>query len=109
MMYTFVRTDFNTIRPQVDAYLAALTGPVDDFWERHVLRADTYAIRREAETVGFFCCLMEDAPRMTAFCPSEKRLAAYSFSPPLKLGKMVSSIMGKSISILRVSFVMQSE
>ena len=55
------------IRSQVDAYLAALTGPVDDFWERHVLRADTYAIRYGAETVGFFCCLMEDAPRMTAF------------------------------------------
>lgn len=67
MIYTFMKTDFNTIRPQVDVYLAALTGPVDDFWESHVLRADVYAIRREAETVGFFCCLMEDAPRMTAF------------------------------------------
>ena len=67
MMYTFVKTDFNAIRPQVDAFLAALTGPVDDFWEDHVLRADTYAICREAETVGFFCCFMEDAPRMTAF------------------------------------------
>lgn len=67
MIYTFMKTDFNTIRPQVDVYLAALTGPVDDFWENHVLRADVYAIRREAETVGFFCCLMEDAPRMTAF------------------------------------------
>lgn len=67
MIYTFMKTDFTTIRPQVDAYLTALTGPVDDFWEDHVLRADVYAIRREAETVGFLCCLMEDAPRMTAF------------------------------------------
>ncbi|MGN0479739.1 MAG: hypothetical protein ACI4GO_09930 [Hominenteromicrobium sp.] len=67
MSYTFKKTDFAAIRPQVDAYLAALTGPVDDFWENHILRADAYAVCRGAETVGFFCCLQEETPRMTAF------------------------------------------
>lgn len=68
MDYTFEKIEFAALRPQMDAYLRTLTGPVDDFWEDHVLRADAYAIRRETETVGFLTVLPErEGARMTAF------------------------------------------
>lgn len=67
MTYTFEKSDFSALRPQLAAYLSALTGPADDFWEDHVLRADVYAIRRGADAVGFFGYIPDESPRMTSF------------------------------------------
>lgn len=67
MLYTFEKADLNAIQTQFNAYLASLTGPVDDFWEDHVCQGRLHAICRNGKTVGFFGVIPGNEPRLTSF------------------------------------------
>lgn len=54
LYYCFKHCQLIDVKPQLDAYIASLTSPVDDFWEEHILSGCAYSIERRNETVGFF-------------------------------------------------------
>ena len=51
--------------PLLYEYLQTLTGPVDDFWEEHILTANIYLIRENDESIG--CFAVHNHEKITMF------------------------------------------
>lgn len=76
MNYTFEAMSPQRALPALRRWANDLSGVTDDFFERHVLNATTYAICADGAPVGMFSLFAEDAGmRITAFALEERHWA----------------------------------
>ena len=74
MDYTFAPATLEAMRPLADAFARTLTGPVDDFWESHILGGAAWAICEDGGQIGFLT-LWDDAPERyisSFYLPAER-------------------------------------
>ena len=60
MNISFQKSNLNEIKPLMSEYLNSLTGVTEDFWEEHIINADTYRINDNQEPVGCFSIFGND-------------------------------------------------
>jgi len=63
--FTFHRSALQAIEPLLEQYLKSLTGPVEDYWEDHILSGDLYEIRDGSTPAG--CFAIFEGRRLTMF------------------------------------------